>query len=177
MALQKISRHEGVFYDDGFRYSPISCGTKFEELILTSTFRVMKRVFAIIIGVVAGFAIIFIGDATTHALSPLPHGLDYTNRAEMREYIASVPLYVLIIMVIFWLASSFLGAMLASRLHRIEWKRTSLITGGILMAAAILNLAMLPHPGWMWISALAGYIPAALLGGWLVRPTTVKLPW
>ncbi|PBQ31677.1 hypothetical protein CNR22_07815 [Sphingobacteriaceae bacterium] len=137
----------------------------------------MKRVFAIIIGVAAGFAIVFIGDSTTHALSPLPQGIDYTNRDEMRAYIGGIPLYVLVIMVIFWLASAFLGAMLASRLHRIEWKRTSLITGGILMAAAILNLAMLPHPAWMWICALAGYIPAALLGGWLVRPKTVKLPW
>lgn len=137
----------------------------------------MKRVFAIITGIVAGFAIIFIGDATTHALSPLPRGLDYSNRDEMRDYINGIPLYVLIIMVIFWLASSFLGAMLASRLNRAEWKRTSLIAGGILLAAAILNLAMMPHPGWMWIVAVAGYIPAALLGGWLVRPKTVKLPW
>lgn len=152
-------------------------GTDFEELPLTSTFKVMKKVFAIIIGVTAGFAIVFIGDSTTHALSPLPRGLDYTNRDEMAEFMATVPIYVLVIMLIFWLASSFLGAMLASRLNRIEWKRTSLIVGGILMAAAILNLAMHPHPAWMWISALAGYIPAALLGGWLVRPKTVKLPW
>lgn len=137
----------------------------------------MKRVFAIIAGVAAGFAIIFIGDATTHALSPLPRGLDYSNRDEMRDYIAGIPMYVLIIMVIFWLSSSFLGAMLASRINRPEWKRTSLICGGILMAAAIFNLATLPHPAWMWISALVGYIPAALLGGWLARPTTVKLPW
>ena len=136
----------------------------------------MKKVFAIVTGVVAGFAIVFIGDATTHALSPVPNGLDYTNRDEMRAYIESIPMYVLVIMVVFWLASSFLGAMLAARIYRFEWKRTALITGGILMAAAILNLAMIPHPGWMWIAVIAGYIPAALLGGWLVRPKTVPLP-
>lgn len=118
----------------------------------------------------------FIGDATTHALNPVPKGIDYTNRDEMRQYIASIPLYVLIIMIIFWLGSSFLGSMLAARIHRAGWKRTALITGGILMAASILNLAMLPHPGWMWVATVAGYIPAALLGGWLVRPQSVSLP-
>jgi len=136
----------------------------------------MKKVLAVVVGVVAGFAIVFIGDATSHSLSPLPKGLDYTNRDEMRVYIESIPISVLIIMVIFWLASSFLGAMLAARINRANWKRTALITGGILMAAAILNLAMLPHPGWMWVVALVGYIPAAFFGGWLVRAKSVPLP-
>lgn len=136
----------------------------------------MKKVLAIIVGVVAGFAIVFIGDATSHSLSPVPKGIDYTNRNEMNTYIESVPIYVLVIMVIFWLASSFLGAMLAARINRSDWKRTALTAGGILFAAGILNLALLPHPAWMWIAALAGYIPAAFLGGWLVRPKSVPLP-
>jgi hypothetical protein len=135
----------------------------------------MKRVFSIVAGVIAGFAIVFMGDATTHSLSPLPKGLDYSNRNEMRDYIASIPMYVLIIMVIFWLASSFLGAMLTARINRQEWKRAALTTGGILMAASILNLALLPHPLWMWIAAIVGYLPAALLGAWLVKPKTTSL--
>ena len=132
----------------------------------------MRKVLAVICGVIAGFIIVFIGDATSHALSPLPAGLDYTNRDEMRDYINSIPMYVLVIMVIFWLSSSFLGAMLAARMNCSDWKRSALITGGILMAAAILNLALLPHPAWMWITVVAGYLPAALLGGWLVKPKT-----
>jgi hypothetical protein len=133
----------------------------------------MKKVLAVIVGIITGFAIVFIGDATTNALSPAPSGLDYKNRDVMRDYILSIPMYVMVIMVIFWLGSSFLGAMLASRLNRSDWKRTSIITGSILMAAALLNLIMLPHPLWLWIVVAVGYVPAALLGGWLVRPKPV----
>jgi hypothetical protein len=136
----------------------------------------MKKVFAMATGVVTGFVLVFIGDATTHSLSPVPKGLDYTNRADMRDYIASIPMYVLVIMVIFWLASSFLGSMMAARINRTDWKRTGLATGGILMAAAVLNLALLPHPLWMWIVTLIGYLPAAFLGSWLVKPRVVELP-
>lgn len=136
----------------------------------------MRKVLAIICGVIAGFAIVFMGDATTHSLSPLPNGLDYTNRDEVRAYIENIPMFVLVLMVIFWLASSFLGSMLATVICRAQWKQISLITGGILLAAAILNLAMIPHPGWMWAAALIGYIPAAFFGAWLVRPKSVPLP-
>jgi hypothetical protein len=129
----------------------------------------MRRILAIICGLAAGFAIVFIGDATAHALNPVPRGLDFSNREDMRQYMLTIPLLVKGIMVLFWLGSSFLGAMLAARLHRAEWRNTALITGGILLASAILNLALLPHPTWMWISTLAGYLPAALLGGWLGR--------
>jgi len=136
----------------------------------------MKKVLAIVIGVVAGFAVMFMGEATTSSLSPMPAGLNTRNRDEMRVFIESIPMYVLVLLIIFWLASSFLGAMLASRINRSNWKNVSIITGSILLATTILNMAMLPHPAWMWITVLAGYIPAALLGGWLVRPKSVPLP-
>jgi len=136
----------------------------------------MRKILAIVAGVAAGFAIVFMGDATTHTLSPWPGGMDPSNRDEMRAYIESIPMYVLVIMVIFWLGSSLLGAMLAARINRRDWKNTALITGGILFATAILNLALLPHPAWMWIAAVVGYLPAALLGGWLVRAKSVPLP-
>lgn len=132
----------------------------------------MRKVISVILGVVTGFIIIFIGDATTHALYPVPPGLDYANREQVRAFVDSVPMVVKIIMVVFWLGSAFLGAMLASRINRNDWKRTSIITGSILLAAALLNLAMVPHPAWMWLVAILGYIPTAFFAGWLVKPKT-----
>jgi hypothetical protein len=130
----------------------------------------MKKVLSIIAGVITGFVIVFIGDAVSHSLNPMPVGLNYMDKSVMVAYVASIPTYVLVIMVIFWMLSSFLGGMLAARINRPEWKRACLVTGAILMAAALLNLALIPHPLWMWIAALIGYIPMAYLGGMLVKP-------
>lgn len=129
----------------------------------------MKKILSIVLGVITGFAIVFTGDSTASAIHPWPANLDYHNRDVLRDYINTIPLAVMIVMIIFWLGSSLLGAMVAARINRTEWRKTALITGAILMAAALFNLVTIPHPLWMWIAALAGYLPAALLGGWLVR--------
>jgi hypothetical protein len=129
----------------------------------------MKKILAIVAGVVTGFIVTFIGDATVHAIHPLPSGLNFMDKSVMTTYIASIPTYVFVIMIIFWALSAFFGGMLAARICRPEWKRVSLSTGAILMAAAILNLIMISHPLWLWVVTLLIYLPAAFLGGWLVR--------
>ncbi len=132
-----------------------------------------RRILAIILGVVAGIIIVFIGDATVHSINPPPLGLEYMDKNVMNDYIAKIPTYVMVIMVIFWLLSSFVAGLVAALVKRSEWKKVALITGSILLATALLNLALVSHPIWMWIVALAGYIPAAMLGGYLVRPKTL----
>lgn len=129
----------------------------------------MKKVISIVAGVAAGFVIVFIGDATTHSLYPPPLGLNYMDKNVMMDYISKIPGYIMVIMTIFWLLSSFLGGMLAARINRVEWKQSAVITGSILMAASILNLIMISHPKWMWLAVFVGYIPAAFIGGWLVK--------
>ncbi len=130
----------------------------------------MKKVISIIAGVITGFVIVFVGDSTSHAINPPPIGLNFMDKNVMLAYVASIPTYVLVIMMFFWLFSSFMGGMVAGRINRVEWKRSGVITGAILMAAAILNMALIPHPLWMWITALIGYIPAAFIGAWMVKP-------
>lgn len=129
----------------------------------------MKRIIGIVAGVACGFMVVFAGDAITHSLHPVPYGLNYADKAAMLDYIAGIPMYILVLMTIFWLLSSFFGGVVSAVITRAEWKRSSLTTGAILMAAALLNLIMtIPaHPLWMWLAAIAGYVPAALLGGWL----------
>ena len=133
-----------------------------------------KKILAIIAGVVTGFIIVFIGDATVHAMNPPPLGLNYMDKNLMMDYVAHIPKYVLVILVIFWMLSAFTGGLVAAVINKVEWKFCALITGSILLAAALLNLVLTApsHPMWMWIAALVGYIPAALLGGWMMRPKT-----
>lgn len=130
----------------------------------------MKKVLPIITGVIVGFLIVFIGDSVTHRLYPPPAGINFMDKAALDTFVASIPTYVLVVMLLFWLLSSFLGGLVAARLHRADWKKKSIITGSILMAAALLNMIMIPHPLWMLIASIALYIPVAFLGGWMVRP-------
>jgi hypothetical protein len=131
----------------------------------------MKRVLSIIAGVVAGYAITFIGGAVVDAIHPMPLGFNYMDKAMMVEYISRIPQFVLVLMAFFWLLSAFTGGMVTAAIQKIHWRQPVMITSAILLAAQLLNLIMTApsHPLWMWIVALGAYLPFSLLGGWLVR--------
>ena len=133
-------------------------------------YHIMKKVLAIIAGVVSGFLIVFVGDAVIHALHPMPLGLNYMDKTVMMNYVENIPKYLLVMMVCFWALSAFIGGLVATLIEKVQWKSACMSTGGILLAAAMLNLIMTApsHPLWMWVAALVLYLPSALLGGWLI---------
>jgi hypothetical protein len=133
----------------------------------------MRNILAVIIGVVVGFIIVFIGDATTHKLNPANDNLNEMDKETLKAYIEGMPMYVMIIMVLFWLIAAFVGGLVSGKVNKAQWKNVSLITGGILLAATLLNLFMYPHPAWMWIVALVLIVPAAYLGGKLAAPKSI----
>ena len=135
----------------------------------------LKRIIAVITGVVVGFIVVFIGDATTHKLNG-GHAPDGMDREALSGYVSNIPVYVLVIMVLFWMLAAFLGGFIAAKINKDSWKQVSLITGGILFAATLLNLAMIPHPAWMWIAAVVLIIPAAFLGGKIALPKVLSPP-
>jgi ABC-type Na+ efflux pump permease subunit len=131
----------------------------------------MKKVISVIIGVATGFVIVYVGDATCHAMHPMPAGLNLMDKNVLLEYVSTIPKYILIIMSCFWMLSAYFGGLVCSIIAKEHWKSASLSTGAILMAASLLNLIMTApaHPLWMWIVALAGYVPIAFLGAWVAR--------
>jgi hypothetical protein len=135
-----------------------------------------RKILAVVIGVIVGFIVVFIGDATTHKLSSGPDNANQMDKEAMSAYIAGIPVYVLVIMVLFWALAAFLGGFISGKINSPFWKQCALITGGILLAATLLNLAMITHPVWMWIAALALIMPAAYLGGKAAAPKVIVTP-
>jgi hypothetical protein len=127
------------------------------------------KVIAIIAGVLSGITIVYVGDATVHALYPPPLGLNYLDKNVMEKYVSEIPTYIMIIMSFFWLLAAITGGLVASIIKKNEWKTVSLVTGGMLLAATILNLALTSHPLWMWVIALAGMLPVSYFGAWLIN--------
>jgi hypothetical protein len=124
-----------------------------------------RKILSILAGVVTGWLIIFIGDAATHVLFPPAEGTDFTNQEEFRAFVESIPAKVFILMLSFWLLAAFIGGFVSAKINKAGWKRFSIITGSVLLAATILNLLMISHPLWMVIIAVLLIVPAAYFGG------------
>lgn len=129
----------------------------------------VRKILSVIAGLLAGLIIIFIGDGTAGKLYPAPANIHEMDRAAIDDFVMSAPMYVQVVMFIFWLLSSFLGGMITALIMKAGWKGPVLVTGAILMALALANLAFVHHPAWMIIGSIAGYLPAAYLGGYLAR--------
>lgn len=100
-----------------------------------------KRILSVMAGVVAGFITVSIGDAITQQLYPA-NGLNYQDKEALKNFITQLPTTCFIIMLGFWCLSSFIGGLVAGKVNPDSWMRSSLLTGLILLAAAVGNMVM-----------------------------------
>jgi hypothetical protein len=113
-----------------------------------------------LIGLAAGlavglFAIIFV-EFIGNQLFPPPRGYDMTSGSAL-----SLPVETLIWPVIGWFLGGLAGAWVAVRISGERW--TGWAIAALVLAATILNFALITHPLWMMI----GGPLAPLLGGWI----------
>jgi hypothetical protein len=122
-----------------------------------------RNVLAVVAGAVCAFAVVVLTDLLAAQLYPLPHGLDTSDREAARAAVASVPTGVLLVVVSGWALAAGIGAFCAVRASATRTPTPGLIVAAILLLATIANLAMIPHPAWMWPAAVV-LIPVL---GWL----------
>lgn len=123
-----------------------------------------RSILAVIAGLVLGVVLIAVVEFIGHYVYPPPADLDMTNSEALKNLIANAPVGALLFVILAWAIGSFGGGWLASRIAQKSHVMLALIVGGILMAAGIMNMLMIPHPLWFWILGIAVYLPAAYAG-------------
>lgn len=126
---------------------------------------VWRKILGVILGLCAAVTLIAILQAVGHKLWPLPAGLDPTDREAIIEALRNAPAPALLWVAFSWFAGTLFGAYIALRVSRDPWTSWPAITvEAVLLAAGVLNLMALPHPGWFWIVGLASF-PLGAFGG------------
>ena len=123
----------------------------------------MRKIMAVVAGIVAAMGIVFAAETVAGALYPMPLELEAADPATLAGVIANMPLAAKLIVVAGWLAGPFGGAWLALRIS--DWRRAGWIVAAVVLAGSIANIVELPHP--LWMQACAVFLP--LLGGWLAQ--------
>lgn len=118
----------------------------------------------ILIGLAIAGILIAVVEAINATIYPLPPDAIRGNRESMRAAAASMPDAVFVIVVLAWTVGAFAGswvaAMLADRSPRVHAAIVTLV----LVAAGISNMIMLPHPAWVWVAGIAGFLIGGDLG-------------
>lgn len=110
-----------------------------------------RKVTAVFAGVFAAMLVIL-------AVEAVGHELVVAQRA------GEPTLAMLLFVATGWLLGSFTGALLAQRIDHSRLPTPALLTGAILLALAVYNLATLPHPAWFRVLGVFVFLPGTVLG-------------
>ncbi len=123
----------------------------------------VKNIIAGVVGIIVAVGIIWAIESLGHRFYPPPAGLDFADAEAMRVYVNTLPLGALLFVPAAWFIGTLGGTFVACRIGTASRQVFALAVGGLVLAATVVNLVMIPHP--MWFSVLG--VAAVLVGAWL----------
>lgn len=128
----------------------------------------LLRVFlAIVVGCLSALALVAVIEMTGHALFPVPGRVDMSTRATM-EAPVQIPLAALLSVLVAWFVATFVGGSIAALIAPSKPRVYAALVGAVVLAGAIANLLMIPHPVWFTVAAVIGIVAAAWGAGALL---------
>ena len=128
----------------------------------------MRNIIAVLMGAIVAFGIVSVGDALAGTLFALPPGLDPKDpntKATIEAAIAKAPLGAMLVMAAGYFVAAFVGGFIARKIASTQGLGPSMIVGALVLAATLLNFAMLKHPMMMVVLGALAPLPGAFLGG------------
>lgn len=123
----------------------------------------MRKLLAVLLGLVVAFALVALIEAAGHIVYPPPPDLDFTDTVALTEYLQLMPVGALFFPLAAWTLAALAGGLVACRIAGEKPLLFATVVGAVVMAATIVNLVMLPHPTWVSISAIVGITLAIFL--------------
>jgi hypothetical protein len=114
----------------------------------------VRHALAVLAGVMVSGALVYVSDLSVRNLYPLPGPAEMRDPEVARAALAAVPTVALMLLVMGWALAGSVGAFVAARLALGPRRVAGLVVTGVLMLATAANLAMVPHPVWMWPASL-----------------------
>ena len=131
-----------------------------------SVFRCMG---AVVIGLLAAMIFVVGVEWMSSILHPFPPGVDTSDLEVCRAHVSRYPAGVLLLAVLGWTLGTFVSSWIATRMGHNRHPAHGIVTGAILLALAVMNMAMLPYPAWFWVLNLVAFPACGYFGSRLGR--------
>lgn len=130
----------------------------------------LNRLTPVLAGCAAGIAVIFLMEFVSHAIYPLPEGLDPNNPEHLKLIMTNAPIGALVLVLVAGFLGGFAGGIVASIFDKSNKTKRAIAVGIVLTILGIINLFMIPHPIWFMLINVVVYIAGAFLGSLLIKP-------
>jgi len=121
----------------------------------------VRNIGAILTGVVTAFVMVWVIEKLGHLIYPPPADLDFSDPEAIRPYMATLPFVALLFPMIAWVVGTFAGSLVASKIGTANPLAFAGVVGGLVLAATIANLIMIPHPAWFSAVSLVAIAASA----------------
>src|SRR5262249_48932839 len=107
---------------------------------------ILRSVIAVLLRLLAAMGLFVRVEGVCSILYPFPPGVDPSDLDVCKAYIAELPAGAFLIGVGGWALATFAGSWVATRLGAGRHPAHGIVLGLVLLAAAVLNMLMLPYP-------------------------------
>lgn len=125
----------------------------------------IRKIFAVVLGVVTAVILIIAIETLSHAIYPTPDGMDVNNKEAVQAYVADAPVTALLLVMAAWLVAALAGGLLACFIARETPLVYAAIVGGLVLLGTIMNLISIPHPLWFSITSVLAIIATIFITG------------
>ena len=123
----------------------------------------LRKISAVLVGLVVAFGTVMLVEWAGHQVYPPPADLDYTDAAQMNNYISTLPLGAFLFVLLAWFSGTVAGGMAACRVAVDKPIVFASIIGTMMLVATIANMMIIPQPTWFSITAIVLIAAGTLL--------------
>lgn len=122
----------------------------------------LRLILGVIVGAIAGMAVIFAVEGVGHTIFPPPAGVNLTDPAQLSTVMARIPFQAKVAVLLAWFLGTLAGASAANLVAgRRAW--AGRVVTLLILAMSIFNMTTIAHPLWMMIVALLGILAGGVL--------------
>ncbi len=115
-----------------------------------------RSILGTVVGLVLAILLIGLVETLGHRLIPPPAGMDPTDPASIAAAMSLIPTGSFLFVLAAWFLGTWVGASTATRIARSDARWPGLTVGGVILAATLYNLWLIPHPVWVAAAGLLG---------------------
>jgi hypothetical protein len=124
-----------------------------------------RRIGGVVAGLVLAWLAVMAAEAGVHKMYPPPPGMNMQDMKAVKQFVASLPLSALLLVLAGWLVGTLAGTFVAAKVGGSRYP--AYVAGALLLAAGIANAVMIPQPLWFSVTSFAIFISMTGLGAFL----------
>jgi hypothetical protein len=123
-----------------------------------------RAILGIVAGVLIAFAAVFLIEQIVGLVVPAPPDFNMRDPEAVRARVASLPMWVILVVLVGWVVGTALGSWAAVRIARTAAIWPGLVVGALVFLATAYNVMTIPHPIWFVGLAIVTIPIASWLG-------------